>query len=87
MRHMFLFETILFYKGAPSYYKVHLEDSGYFFEAIPIEYYKHISFPSFSVAQTEQGYNAPTCDNGELVEQAIEDIQKFSYLHKVPASA
>jgi hypothetical protein len=84
---MFLFETILFYKGAPSYYKVHLEEAGYLFEAIPIEYYKHISFPSFSLTQTKNGLQAPSCDNQELVEQAIEDIQKFSYLHKVAASA
>ena len=84
---MFLFETILFYKGAPSYYKVHLEESGYFFEAIPIEYYKHINFPSFSLTQTEKGFHAPACDYVELVEQAIEDIQKFSYLHKVAESA
>ena len=84
---MFLFETILFYKGTPSYYKVHQQDTGYFFEAIPIAYYKHITFPNIYLSQTDNELHATSCDNQELVEQAIEDIQKFSYLHKVPATA
>lgn len=83
---MFLFETILFYNGAPSYYKVFQQDSKYFFEASPVEYYKHISFPNFYLSEIDHTWQAEGEDNSSLVEQAIEDLSRHAYLDKAVLS-
>lgn len=82
---MLLYETILFYNGTPSYYKVHQQESRYYFEAIPIDYYKHISFPNFYISDINGVHDAEGCDNTDLIEQAIEDIYKFSSLYSSQA--
>jgi hypothetical protein len=83
---MFLFETILFYNGVPSYYKVQLQGNQYFFEAVALEYYKDIEFPHFFLTEADKDWKAEGTDNQQLIEQAIEDLQKFSYL-RVPEVA
>lgn len=79
---MFLFETILFYKSVPSYYKVYLLEEGYFFEAVALEYYKEINFPNFLLSGKDKNYLVSGTDIDELIQQATEDLQKFAYLQK-----
>jgi hypothetical protein len=75
---MFLFETILFYKRVPSYYKIYKQSKGYFFEAVPLEYYKDTAFPNFFAEKINEEWKVNGTDSEQLIKQAIEDLEKFS---------
>lgn len=83
---MFLFETILFFNEAPSYYKVYQQASRYFFEASPVDYYKNISFPNFYLTESGKTWQTEGCNNQSLIEQAIEELSKFAYTYKAETS-
>ncbi len=79
---MFLFETILFYNGVPSYYNVYQQASKFYFEASPVDYYKHVSFPNFNLTEVDHTWQPEGVTNQSLVEQAIDDLLKHAYLLK-----
>ena len=73
---MFLFETILFYNGAPCFYKVYAQnESGFYCEAQPHFYYSHIPFPNFSLTDTNNQWQATGTDDDELVQQVVKELQ------------
>ena len=85
---MFLFETIVFSNRVPSYYKVYFQNNRYYFEAVPLEYYKHVQFPNFFIAETVAGkWEAEGTNDRELIEQVLEDIRKFAPAKKMEAVA
>ena len=83
---MFLFETILFYNGAPSYYKVYQQSTKYYFEATPVDYYKHIDFPNFYLTETDSHWQLEGFASEKLVEQAVEDLHRHVDLYKQEVS-
>ena len=73
---MFLFETILFYENAPCFYKVYAkEDNRYYWEAQPHFYYSHISFPSFTVVEEGNDWQAIGLNDEALLKQVVKDLQ------------
>ena len=45
----FIFETVLFYKGTPCYYKIYLSENDYYGIPVPHHYYSKTDFPCFIV--------------------------------------
>lgn len=73
---MFLFETILFYNGAPCFYKIHATNtSGFYCEAQPNFYYRNIPFPNFTVTEINDEWQATGTNDDELVQQVVKELQ------------
>jgi len=73
---MFLFETILFYKGAPCFYKVYSKNgSGFYCEAQPHFYYRHIPFPTFTLVENDNQWQASGTEDDDLVQQVVKELQ------------
>jgi len=75
---MFLFETILFYKGSPCFYKIYSKgENAYYCEAQPHFYYSHIPFPNFSVLEKDNNFETLALEDEDLSRQVIKDLQSF----------
>lgn len=74
---MFLFETILFYNGVPSYYNVYKQANKFYLEANTPEYYKSTHFPNFSINEANGEWQADGVEDTSLITQAVKDIERF----------
>ena len=73
---MLLFETILFYKGSPCFYKIYSKgESVYYYEAEPHFYYRNVPFPSFSVFEKNNKWEAVGLEDQEVLQQVIKGLQ------------
>ena len=72
----FIFETLLFYKGTPCYYKIYLSDKDYYGIPVPHHYYNKTEFPCFIVRINRNQIQVKGISDETMIQEIGSEFEK-----------
>ena len=74
MHNEFVFETLLFFKNKPCYYKVFRSTNGFYGEPTPHHYYITTPFPHFLVVENNDSLKVEGVHDHQMVQQILSEL-------------
>ena len=71
----FVFETILFIHGLPSYYKVYCLNGYFIYEPTPHHFYSSITFPELVAIKLNDAWNVYGSTDKQLIHPLISELE------------
>jgi hypothetical protein len=77
MESVFLYETLLFYRHSPCYYKLYETDEFYVGEPTPHHYYSKINFPHFIIRKVRNTWMVEGIDDPNMVKKILQEFEDY----------